>query len=242
MQGWEPFPALLIFYTMNVKQIASAVLSHIYDGLKGAVANIAVSQEQLEDEVVAERNTIIKEYLLKNVVSLEELYNAIDCVEVNCESMSKCCELPDVGQKALHFEIPPVLLLNGVSTVKFIGSIDRKQSFQVYTNRDYKYHQYRKRGANKPYVYLDTTVNSNGMIDGYIFNAPLVKIISVVAIFLDPRKLLDFDCCEGSEDLEETLTDCGIISNDIVHRLSQKYSMWYRQGVLPPIPNTQSPL
>jgi hypothetical protein len=221
MQGWEPFPALLIFYNMNVKQIASAVLSHIYDGLKGAVANIAVSQEQLEDEVVAERNTIIKEYLIKGVANLQEVYSAINCVEVQCASMSKCCELGDLGQKALHFEIPPVLLLSGVSTIKFIGSIDQKEKYQVYTNNDYKYHQYKKRGANKPYVYLDTTVNSNGMIDGYIFNAPLVKMISVVAVFLDPRKLIEFNCCAD----EEIVTDCGIISNDIVHRLTQKYAM-----------------
>lgn len=221
MQGWEPFPALLIFYNMNVKQIASAVLSHIYDGLKGAVANIAVSQEQLEDEVVAERNTIIKEYLIKGVANLQEVYSAINCVEVQCASMSKCCELGDLGQKALHFEIPPVLLLSGVSTIKFIGSIDQKEKYQVYTNNDYKYHKYKKRGANKPYVYLDTTVNSNGMIDGYIFNAPLVKMISVVAVFLDPRKLVEFNCCAD----EEIVTDCGIISNDIVHRLTQKYAM-----------------
>jgi hypothetical protein len=206
---------------MNVKQIASAVLSHIYDGLKGAVANIAVSQEQLEDEVVAERNTIIKEYLIKGVANLQEVYSAINCVEVKCASMSKCCELGDLGQKALHFEIPPVLLLSGVSTIKFIGSIDQKEKYQVYTNNDYKYHQYKKRGANKPYVYLDTTVNSNGMIDGYIFNAPLVKMISVVAVFLDPRKLIEFNCCAD----EEIVTDCGIISNDIVHRLTQKYAM-----------------
>lgn len=238
MQGWGQFPALLFFYNMNVKQIASAVLSHIYDGLKGAVANIAVSQEQLEDEVVAERNTIIKEYLIKGVANLQEVYSAINCVEVQCASMSKCCELGDLGQKALHFEIPPVLLLSGVSTIKFIGSIDQKEKYQVYTNNDYKYHQYKKRGANKPYVYLDTTVNSNGMIDGYIFNAPLVKMISVVAVFLDPRKLVEFNCCAD----EEIVTDCGIISNDIVHRLTQKYAMWYRQNVLPPIPNTQSPL
>lgn len=225
---------------MNVKQIASAVLSHIYDGLKGAVANIAVSQEQLEDEVVAERNTIIKEYLIKGVANLQEVYSAINCVDVQCASMSKCCDpyLSTLGQQALHFEIPPVLLLSGVSTIKFIGSIDQKEKYQVYTNNDYKYHQYKKRGANKPYVYLDTTVNSNGMIDGYIFNAPLVKMISVVAVFLDPRKLVEFNCCAD----EEIVTDCGIISNDIVHRLTQKYAMWYRQNVLPPIPNTQSPL
>ena len=53
-----------------------------------------MSLEQLTDEVVAERNNIAKEYLLKGVMTLQELYNAVNCVEVNCDFMSKCCDLP----------------------------------------------------------------------------------------------------------------------------------------------------
>ena len=223
---------------MTIKQIASAVLNHIYDGLKGAVANIAVSVEQLEDEVVAERNTIAKEYLLKGLMNLQELYLAINCVEVDCESMSKCCDVP-YGQKALHFEMPPILFLNGIPTIKFIGSVDRSVSYKVYTDASYKYHKHKKRGAEKPYVYVDTAINSNGMMDCYIFNVPLVKMVSVVALFADPRQLLEFSCCCADE---ETYTDCGILSNDIIHRLTQKYMMWYRQAVLPSLPNTQTPL
>jgi hypothetical protein len=222
---------------MTIKQIASAVLNHIYDGLKGAVANIAVSVEQLEDEVVAERNTIAKEYLLKGLMNLQELYLAINCVDVNCESMSKCCH--SFGQSALHFEIPPVIILNGISTIKFVGSVDRAVSYKVYTDNSYKYHKHKKRGAHTPYVYVDTTVNSNGMFDCYLFNVPLVKTVSVVALFADPRQLLDFECCDVDED---TYTDCGILSNDIIHRLTQKYMMWYRQAALPSIPNTQTPV
>jgi len=33
---------------------------------------------------------------------------------------------------------------------------------------------YRKRGRNKPFVYIDTTPNENGMYDCFIFNAPLI--------------------------------------------------------------------
>ena len=224
---------------MTIKQIASAVLNHIYDGLKGAVANIAVSVEQLEDEVVAERNTIAKEYLLKGLMNLQELYLAINCVDVQCDSMSKCCsELGSYGKQALHFEIPPIIHLNGIPTIKFIGSIDREMSYKVYTDSSYKYHQHKKRGANKPYVYVDTTVNSNGMLDCYVFNAPLVKTLSVVALFADPRHVINYSCC-GSE--EDSYTDMGILSNDILHRLTQKYMMWYRQAVLPSLPNTQTP-
>ena len=69
-------------------------------------------------------------------------------------------------------------------------------------------------------------------------NVPFVKYISVIAIFLDPRKLLEFDCCNDPE----TITECGIISNDIIHRLTEKKMRYYRTAMLPPQPNTQAPL
>ena len=209
---------------MNVTQIASAVLNNVMDALKGAVSNVAMSIEQLEDEVIAERNNIIKEYFLKGLIGLQELYNSVNCVEVNCDYMSKCCDLP-VGKKALHFEIPPILLMNGVSTVNFVGSIDRQESYTVYTDNSYQFHKYRKRKSDSPYVYLDPTINANGNIDGYIFNVPYVKYISVTALFLDPRQLDQFDCCADID----SLTECGILSNDIIHRLSQKKVLYYRQ-------------
>ena len=34
------------------------------------------------------------------------------------------------------------------------------------------------------------------MYDCFIFNAPLIKQVSVVAIFKDPRQLENFGCCD----------------------------------------------
>lgn len=178
-----------------------------------------ISLEQLMDEVIAERNIILKEYLLKSIMNFQEMFLSINCVEVNCDYMSKCCELP-VGEKALHFEIPPIMYINGVNTIKFIGSIDRKVKYTVYTDDSYRYHQYKKRGANKPYVYVDTSVNANGNLDCYIFNLPMVKYISVVALFQDPRRLLEWDCCSNSE---ENILDLGLISDEVIKRLTEKY-------------------
>ena len=175
---------------MTVEMIASAIMNHIYSGTAGLNSNMKISLEQLMDEVIAERNIILKEYLLKGIINFQEMFLSINCVEVNCDYMSKCCDLP-VGEKALHFEIPPIMYINGVNTIKFIGSIDRKVKYTVYTDDSYRYHQYKKRGANKPYVYVDTSVNANGNLDCYIFNLPMVKYISVVALFQDPRKLLE---------------------------------------------------
>jgi hypothetical protein len=181
---------------MTIEMIASAIMNHVYSGTSGLNSNLKISHEQLMDEVVAERNIILKEYLLKGILNFQEMFSAINCVEVNCDYMSKCCELP-VGEKALHFEIPPIMYINGVNTIKFIGSIDRKFKYIVYTDDSYRFHSYKKRGANKPYVYVDTAINSNGNLDCYIFNAPLIKQITVIGIFKDPRKLEEFQCnCE----------------------------------------------
>ena len=218
--------------------IASAIMNHVYSGTSGLNSNLKISHEQLMDEVVAERNIILKEYLLKGVMNFQEMFSAINCVEVNCDYMSKCCNL-QAGEKALHFEIPPIMYINGVNTIKFIGSIDRKVKYTIYTDDSYRFHSYKKRGANKPYVYVDTAVNSNGNLDCYIFNVPMVKYISVVALFQDPRKLMEWDCCNENPD---SYLDCGILSDEIIRRLSEKYLRWYRQNQVPTLPNNQMPV
>ncbi|MBO7692837.1 MAG: hypothetical protein J6T10_09440 [Methanobrevibacter sp.] len=54
-------PALFNLYTMNIEELASAVLNDIEAGLVGLHENITLSQDQLEDEVVAERERVILE-------------------------------------------------------------------------------------------------------------------------------------------------------------------------------------
>ena len=222
---------------MTIEQISSAILNHVYSGTAGLNANIKLSIEQLNDEVVAERNIILREYLLKGVLNLQELFLAINCIEVNCDYMSKCCDL-QVGEKALHFEIPPIIYLNGIDTVRFVGSIDRKEKYNVYTDESYRFHKYRKHHSESPYVYIDTAINQNGNMDGYIFNLPYVKYISVIALFQDPRKLLEWDCCSENP---EAYLECGILSDEIIRRLTEKYMRWYKQLATPVTPNTQMP-
>lgn len=222
---------------MTIEAISSAVYNNVVTGAVGISSNPKISIEQLQDEVVAEKNQIMREFLLKGVLSLEELFLAINCIEVSCDYMSKCCEL-QVGEKALHFEIPAIIYLNGVDTIRFIGSIDRNTKYNVYTDESYRFHKYRKRGAEHPYVYIDTAINSNGNMDGYIFNVPFVKYISVIALFQDPRKLLEWDCCSENP---EAYLDCGILSDEIIKRMTEKYLRWYRSLAAPVTPNNQMP-
>ena len=85
--------------------------------------------------------------------------------------------------------------------------------FIYYTNPIVmKYHKYRVRGKNKPYVWIDITPNENNMYDCFVFNAPLLKEVSVIAIFKDPRQLERYSCC-SSETLEDD--NFNFINNEI---------------------------
>lgn len=222
---------------MTIEAISSAIFNNVMSGLSGITSNSKISMQQLEDEVVAERNQILREYILQGVMNLNDQMLAINCIPVNCEYMSKCCDLP-AGEKALHFEIPPIINLVGNDTIKFIGSIDRKDKYHIYTDHSYKFHKYKFRGKNTPYVYVDTTINSNGNLDCYLFNVPFIKYVSVIGLFKDPRRLLEWDCCA---DNSETYLECGILTDEIIKRLTAKYVQWYRQLAAPVTPNNQQP-
>lgn len=47
---------------MTIEQIASAIELDIHAGLVGINSNISISREALEDEVVAMRESVIREY------------------------------------------------------------------------------------------------------------------------------------------------------------------------------------
>ena len=53
---------------MNIEELASAVLNDVESGIAGLHENITISQEQLEDEVVAERERVILEWWKKGIL------------------------------------------------------------------------------------------------------------------------------------------------------------------------------
>jgi len=80
----------------------------------------------------------------------------------------------------LHFEIPQIFLDAKDASILFIGSTDKKVKFKVYTDPTvFKYHSYKIRGGNKPYVYIDVTPNENNKLDCYLFNAPFLEYLTV---------------------------------------------------------------
>ena len=198
---------------------------------------MSMSLEQLMDEIVDERLQILKEYSLKGVLPIKDLYLSINCVPVDCKDLERCrCSgQDDCLTPTAHFEIPQIVNDYGSLSIDYIGSTDRQNPFIYYTSSTaYRYHKYRKRGKNRPYVWIDTTPNENGMYDCFVFNAPLLSQISITAIFKDLRQLERYACCVELRDDNMTF-----INNEIKKRLTEKKIRYYRALAPQNLPNDQ---
>lgn len=222
---------------MIFKKLASAIYNDVVSGLRGYHTSVSISLEQLEDDIVDERLQIIKEYSLKGILPKNDLLLSINCINVDCKDLERCrCKNDEDKTMIRHFEIPQILNDFGDQAIDYIGTTDRQYPFIVYTSSiQQNYHKYRRRGQKKPYVWIDTTPNEHGMYDCFIFNAPLIEQVSVVAIFKDPRQLERYGCCQPLDD-----DNFSFINNEIKKRLTEKKVRYYRQLAATLQPNDQS--
>lgn len=222
---------------MIVSKVASAIYNDVVSGMSGYGANLNMSLEQLEDECVEEYWLVIKEYSLKNLIPLKDLAYTLSCLDVDCAHMEKCCELEHYSAPVAHVEIPQIVNDFQESAVLFFGSIDKGVSFKVYTSPiAFKYQKYKMHRKNKPFVYIDTTPNSNNMYDCYLFNVPLLEKVSVTAVFKDPRQIENFACCDMTE-----ADNLSFVTTEVKKRLIEKKLRYYRQMYQQPAPNDQVP-
>lgn len=149
-----------------INKLASAIYDDVMTGLAGITSTPTMSLEQLEDDVVDERLQIIKEYAAKSLVPRNDLLMAINCIQLDCQSLDRCpCTMGSHSRPELHFEVPQIVNDLGADAVEFIGSVDRMEFFKVYTNTSFQFHKYLKRGSKRPFVYIEPTPNSNNMYD-----------------------------------------------------------------------------
>lgn len=223
---------------MELNKLASAILNDILSGLRGITSNISLSVEQLEDDIIDERLTIIKEYALKGLLPVKDLVTSINCLEVDCKPIENCnlcnSNLNVRETNIPHVEIPQIVTDLGVDAIQYFGTVDRNTPFKIYTDISYQYHKYNRWLGRKPYIYIDTASNENGMYDCYIFNAPLIKTLSIIAVFKDPRQLEQFTCCNAEE-----VSNMNFLTNDIKRRITEKKVRWYRSLAAPNLPNDQ---
>ena len=223
----------------QIEKLASAIRNDVIAGLRGYHTNLSMSMEQLCQDIVDERLQILKEYSLKGVLPVKDLYISINCITVDCKSIDRCrCNTESLcGEKPIaHFEIPQIVNDYGSMSINYIGSTDRQVPFVFYTTPStFRNHKYRKRGKKKPYVWIDTTPNENGMYDCFIFNAPLLQQVSVSAIFKDLRQLDNYSCCIDLQDDNMTF-----INSEIKRRVTEKKIRYYRSYVPSNTPNDQA--
>lgn len=227
-------------------KLASAIRNDIVAGLRGYHHNMSMSMEQLEDDIADMRMQIIKEYTLKGIIPMQDLMLSINCIDIDCKDLDRCSVCKNqatdgngnnCAQPVAHFEIPQLMFDYGFAPIMYLGTTDRQSNFLVYTspNAFNYYRKYRKRGKNKPYVYIDIAPNENGMLDCYLFNAPLMKQISITAVFKDPRQLEQYKCCQELAD-----DNFSFINSEIKKRLTELKIRYYRQFAPPNLPNDQA--
>lgn len=222
-----------------IEKIASAVYNDIVSGLSGMPSTPTISILQLEDDVVDEMLQIIKEYSLKNLIPRKDLMLSINCINVDCKALDMCpCSQADpFSFPKIHFELPQIINDFAEEAIEFIGSTDKSQQYKVYTDTSFQFHKFLRRGADKPYVYIQTTPNENNMYDAWVFNVtPFLKNISVIAIFKDPRQLRKYSCCSDSD-----FENLSFIFTEVKKRLTEKKIRYYRQLYQIPTPSNQIP-
>jgi hypothetical protein len=226
---------------MIIEKLASAVYNDVVAGLVGITSNPTISMDQLEDDIVDERLQVVKEYAFKGLIPINDLLLSINCIGVDCLSLDKCpCNVEEnpSARPEQHFQIPQILMDPMLESVNYLGSTDKRDHYKIYTDpKAANRHKYKRRGCNDPYAYIDTTPNEDGMYDGWLFNAPFVKYISIMAIFKDPRDLKKFNCC----DYENIDDNKSFVSNEVKKRLTEKKLRYYRQFYQEPTPNNQVP-
>lgn len=221
---------------MELNKIVSSIINDVWGGTSGLTANPSISYEQIEDEVVEKRISVIKELYSKNILNKGDLAVAINCIPVDCEDPAVCDNCTEnffsSGKKEHHFEIPLLIDDLGSDAIIYMGSLDHNYSYNIYLNKESaKINKYRRRGTDLPYVYINRTPNKNNMHDCWIYNAPFIKFISVIGVFKDLRQLRQFSCCNNDE-----ILDFGVISDEVKTRVKKEKFIFYRENKTTPTP------
>lgn len=226
---------------MYIEKLASQIRNDVVSGLRGYHQNLSMNIDQLQDEIVACRLSIINELHSKGIAPIDDLLMAINCVDVDCESLERCsCGKKSDGDTiTAHFQIPQLVTTYGTQAIKYLGATDRQNKFTIVTSlSELQTIKYRRRGLTKPYVWIDLAPNAEGMLDCFLFNAPFVRQISIVAVFKDPRQLNKYKCC-NLDDLNGPDVNNSFIDQLIKDKLTKEKLYYYRQAAAPKLSNDQ---
>ena len=144
---------------MYIEKLASQIRNDVVSGLRGYHQNLSMNMDQLEDEIVACRLSILHQYFLRGIFPIKDLLIAINCIDVDCESLERCrCGMRSADDTVTaHFEIPQVISQYGKQAIEYIGSTDRQNKFTIVTSlSEFNNRKYRKRSHMFGLILLQT--------------------------------------------------------------------------------------
>lgn len=204
-------------------KLASSIYNDLHGGLKGLSNEWTLSIEQLEDDIADLRLKLIQDKIESDIRNKKKYATALKCIKVDCQPIDncECFESTLPGDPLPHFQIPVPLMDSYNMAIIYIGTTDMSEPFAVYTDFDQiRAMKHRRIKMRRPYVFLSIAPNKNGFLDGYIFNAPYIQQLTVVAVFKDIRKYLDEYCCEFTDNSENLNSE---IAASIIQIKSQLY-------------------
>lgn len=216
--------------------MSSAIRNNISDGLSGLVANYSYSIEQLEDEVILMRAKLLTEWLRKGVVNIKYFYQTFGNVSLIPVDISVSPELRSYVN-SLGFSVPRIIsTINDDNESVLAYTLDRSRQFKVYRSINFRDHKYKLKTKRAPFVYLDTSTTTEGMLNGYLMNTgkyESIRAMIIQAVFSNP---MDVPGYTRFKEFPAPLE----MQNDIISRITGRYVNYYRQLNLPKLPNTQT--
>lgn len=227
---------------MTVNDLGSTIRNRMHDGLKGEIKNVSYSTSQLISEAFLLRSRLIYEESKKGKIDLTPFYQTFDSIPGKEMDISTHPSIKS-GICTTYIEFPSVASVLNNLAVEYIGmnnkDIDAK-SFTIYTDDRFKTHQNKLRIAEKPFTYLDASVNSEGFIKSFLFNIGPYKdkqYFTVRIIADNPMVFLGMDCC--TDFLNEEFPAPGWMQDIIIERLSMVMADQYRKMNIPEMSNKQ---
>jgi len=213
----------------TLNQVAEIVKNNVYAGLNSP-ANYNISLEQIKDEILQKRDSILKNLLLKGQLhSMEELYTSIPCVTLECKPIQECCDGLSANVTALYGALPKLALWLGDKSVEYVGGINLFKRFRIYVGPNIRSALSGYAMQGKPLAWF----RDNGV---WIFNAPKgIDTISLRVVVQDFREAQEYGCeCRDEDELNMP----GWMVDEIKLKLIEQYLKTYRMQYQ--IPNTVS--
>ena len=224
---------------MTVNELTSTIRNNVADGLSGNISNQSFSTQQLEEEIDLERAGLIQRHIMSGgKINPNFLYQTIEKLHITCLDLSS--NVPcgfSTHSDAPAIKIPAIASTPDNSAVEYFGLMNKQERFIVYFDTDdMANHKYRQKTKDRPFIWIDTTLDENGEMTAFFLNAGKhfnLKFAALRAMYDHPTRINN---TTGDAEYPAPAS----MQKDIISNLTEKYIRYYRQLNIAPVANTQS--